>query len=83
MSTASDAFGGAHPQTRLWRYAAGHRRRMVRTALCTTLQKFADRVPARGRVAESGTHEELVAAGGLYTALWRVQTGEPVASPLP
>jgi ATP-binding cassette subfamily B protein len=28
-----------------------------------------------GRVAESGTHEELVDAGGLYAALWRVQTG--------
>jgi ATP-binding cassette subfamily B protein len=29
-----------------------------------------------GRVAESGTHDELVAAGGLYAALWAVQTGE-------
>ncbi len=29
-----------------------------------------------GRVAEFGTHDELVAAGGLYAALWRVQTGE-------
>jgi ATP-binding cassette subfamily B protein len=28
-----------------------------------------------GRVAESGTHDELVDAGGLYAALWRVQTG--------
>ncbi len=32
-----------------------------------------------GRVAEAGTHDELVAAGGLYAALWRVQTGEAVA----
>jgi ATP-binding cassette subfamily B protein len=31
-----------------------------------------------GRVAESGTHDELVAAGGLYAALWAVQTGEVV-----
>jgi ATP-binding cassette subfamily B protein len=29
-----------------------------------------------GRVAESGTHDDLVAAGGLYAALWAVQTGE-------
>ncbi len=29
-----------------------------------------------GRVTESGTHDELVKAGGLYAALWRVQTGE-------
>ena len=32
-----------------------------------------------GAVAEGGTHDELVAAGGLYAALWRVQTGEAVA----
>jgi ATP-binding cassette subfamily B protein len=29
-----------------------------------------------GEVIEAGTHEELVEAGGLYAALWRVQTGE-------
>ncbi|WP_027004889.1 ABC transporter ATP-binding protein [Conexibacter woesei] len=37
-----------------------------------------------GVVAETGTHDELVASGGMYTALWAVQTGEvgaPVAPP--
>jgi ATP-binding cassette subfamily B protein len=29
-----------------------------------------------GRVAEAGTHEELLGEGGLYAALWRVQSGE-------
>jgi ATP-binding cassette subfamily B protein len=29
-----------------------------------------------GRVVEAGTHEQLVDRGGLYAALWRVQTGE-------
>jgi ATP-binding cassette subfamily B protein len=29
-----------------------------------------------GRLAEAGTHDELVTHGGLYAALWRVQTGE-------
>ncbi|HMS54428.1 MAG TPA: ABC transporter ATP-binding protein [Fimbriimonadaceae bacterium] len=28
-----------------------------------------------GRILESGTHDELVASNGLYSALWRVQTG--------
>ncbi len=28
-----------------------------------------------GRVTESGTHDELVAAEGAYAALWRIQTG--------
>ena len=31
-----------------------------------------------GRVAEAGTHDELVALDGAYAALWRVQTGEAV-----
>ncbi|QIM21784.1 ABC transporter ATP-binding protein [Phycicoccus sp. HDW14] len=29
-----------------------------------------------GRVAESGTHDELVAAGGTYAGLWAIQTGD-------
>ena len=29
-----------------------------------------------GRVTEAGTHDELVARGGAYAALWAVQTGE-------
>ncbi|WP_432477168.1 ABC transporter ATP-binding protein [Nocardioides sp. GXQ0305] len=36
-----------------------------------------------GRVVEAGTHDELVADGGAYAALWAVQTGEaaePVAA---
>ncbi|MGW0467440.1 ABC transporter ATP-binding protein [Streptomyces sp. NPDC003027] len=38
----------------------------------------ADRVIVmdRGRVAEDGTHEELLARGGLYAALWRTFVGE-------
>jgi ATP-binding cassette, subfamily B, bacterial len=29
----------------------------------------------RGRIVESGTHDDLVATDGTYAALWRVQTG--------
>jgi ATP-binding cassette subfamily B protein len=35
-----------------------------------------------GRIVEAGTHDDLVAAGGLYAALWRVQTGEVVTTQL-
>lgn len=33
-----------------------------------------------GRIAEAGTHDELLAQGGLYALLWRVQTGEPAGA---
>jgi ATP-binding cassette subfamily B protein len=29
-----------------------------------------------GKVSESGTHEDLISNNGLYSRLWRVQTGE-------
>jgi ATP-binding cassette subfamily B protein len=33
----------------------------------------------RGVLKESGTHEELITADGIYAGLWKVQTGEAVA----
>jgi ATP-binding cassette subfamily B protein len=46
-----------------------HRLSTVRQANCIHLLEA-------GRVVESGTHDELVALGGGYAALWRLQTGE-------
>lgn len=66
--------------------AAIQRSLRVATRDCTALVvahrlstiRHADRiwVMDAGQVAESGTHDELVDSGGLYAALWSVQTGE-------
>lgn len=46
-----------------------HRLSTVRHADCI-------HVIEHGRCVESGTHDALVAANGVYAALWRLQTGE-------
>ena len=46
-----------------------HRLSTVRQAHCIHLLE-------RGRIVESGTHDELLALAGAYAALWRLQTGE-------
>jgi len=63
-------------QRSLGRVAEGRTAIVIAHRLSTV--RDADRiwVLEAGRVAEAGTHDELVAAGGLYAALWRVQTGE-------
>jgi len=65
-------------QRSLARIAVGRTTVVIAHRLSTV--RHADRIHVLdgGRVAESGTHEELVARDGLYAALWRVQTGEAV-----
>jgi ABC-type multidrug transport system ATPase subunit len=36
-----------------------------------------------GRIAESGTHRELISLGGVYARLWAEQTGEAIPEPRP
>ncbi len=49
---------------------------IVAHRLSTVRNADAIHVLESGRLVESGTHDELIARGGPYAALWRLQTGE-------
>jgi ATP-binding cassette subfamily B protein len=63
-------------QRSLERVSAGRTTIVIAHRLSTVRHAHRIHVLEAGRVIEAGTHEELVEHGGLYAALWRVQTGE-------
>jgi ATP-binding cassette subfamily B protein len=63
-------------QRSLEKVAKGRTTIVIAHRLSTVRHAHRIHVMEAGRVVESGTHEELVELGGLYAALWRVQTGE-------
>ena len=65
-------------QRSLERVSVGRTTIVIAHRLSTVRGAHRIHVLDEGRVVEAGTHEELVhREGGLYRALWRVQTGEP------
>ena len=49
---------------------------LIAHRLSTVMHADCIYVLERGRIAESGRHEELLAKKGLYSAMWRQQVGE-------
>ena len=67
-------------QRSLARVAVGRTTLVIAHRLSTVRHAHRIWVLEAGRVAEAGTHDELVGADGLYASLWRVQTGEAVGA---
>jgi len=63
-------------QRSLERLVVGRTSLIIAHRLSTVRHADCIHVVERGRIVESGTHAELVARGGVYAALWRLQTGE-------
>jgi ATP-binding cassette subfamily B protein len=63
-------------QRSLERVVVGRTSLIIAHRLSTVRHAHRIHVIEAGRIVESGTHDTLVARGGLYAALWRIQTGE-------
>lgn len=65
-------------QKSLARVAKGRTTIVIAHRLSTIRHADAIHVVDRGRIVESGSHEELVERDGIYASLWRVQTGDVI-----
>jgi ATP-binding cassette subfamily B protein len=81
-TSALDGRTEAAIQATLRRVRTGRTTLVVAHRLSTIADADQILVIRRGRIVESGTHSELLAAGGEYASLWRRQTrGEAAVVP--
>ncbi len=80
-TSALDSESEALIQEALWRLMADRTALVVAHRLSTVARMDRLLVLDRGRVAESGSHRELLAAGGLYAELWSRQSGGFLSEP--
>ena len=66
-------------QRSLERLVVGRTSLIIAHRLSTVRRADCIHVLDAGRIVESGNHDELLARGGQYAALWRLQTGEAVS----
>jgi ATP-binding cassette subfamily B protein len=75
-TSALDSANERAIQAELRQVARGRTTLVIAHRLSTVVDAHRIVVLHQGRVAESGTHEELLAAGGRYAEMWRLQNGE-------
>jgi ATP-binding cassette subfamily B protein len=74
-TSSLDSESEAHIQEALWRLLAGRTAIVIAHRLSTVRRMDELIILDRGRIAERGTHEALLAHGGVYASLWAHQSG--------
>jgi ATP-binding cassette, subfamily B, heavy metal transporter len=75
-TSALDSANERAIQAELKSVSAGKTTLVIAHRLSTVVDAHRIVVLHHGRVAESGSHDELLAAGGRYAEMWRLQNGE-------